>query len=159
MRITLETDIPARLDAVDLDQFLESTVKAMEQATGKNWTVKLDGKIVRFASKPTLLRSKTALGSGGSVAYDAGPNGYRVYVLDAAGQILDEYSGGNSPSDSTAHDPNGVGYAQLLAYAERTAQDMAEENGIRPNRVHHDPDIMSEEREMAGQEAVALGHQ
>ena len=149
MKLTLEAVVPGKPDVKQIDHLLDSVVGNLEKLTGANWTVKMDGEIVRFASKSPLLRSKVARGVGGYVIYDASPLGYKVLVFDAANKIIDEYTAGNSPSDSAASDPKGgIGYGQLLGYAESTASEMAAEHGI--DRIEHDSDILEEERASEG---------
>jgi hypothetical protein len=151
MKLILEADAPT-MDAAKLDHLLETVIDTVEDNTGLQWTVKADGQIIRFASKASLLRSKLARGNGGTVLYDTCPEGYKVVVLDATGDIIEEYTGGNHESDSTTFVGPGsrgsVPEEKLLQYAKNTAQEMAAEFGI--DAIEHDPDILAEEREMGG---------
>lgn len=84
------------------------------------------------------------------VAYDACPTGYTVRVVSANATVA-EYNAGNSPYDSTdvlpVGDRDAIPENILLDYAERTAQEMAEEYGGLP--IEHNEDLMAEEREVA----------
>ena len=89
------------------------------------------------------------------VLYAATHLGYCVQVIDN-GQIVDEFSAGNSRHDSQvavdAGSPGAVNLRQLRRWAKQTASDIAEEQGI--ERVQYDPDL---EADLNEQDFFALG--
>ena len=57
MKISLETNVDAKLAAPALDRMLNTIVSALEKNTGLKFQVKADGNVVRLAHKARLLRS------------------------------------------------------------------------------------------------------
>lgn len=76
------------------------------------------------------------------VMYAATACAYRVQVLDAQSQPLEEYTGGNSKFDSAGFVParEGVGLRQMKRFAKITATEMAEKHGLTAADVHWDED-------------------
>jgi hypothetical protein len=89
------------------------------------------------------------------IIYGACPYGYTAQVVQD-GEIVDEYTAGNSPFDSQGYinpdSPGAVSLRTLQVYARRTAQDLAEEWGVSPSSVSEDEDIVSHLSEMFGVE-------
>jgi hypothetical protein len=92
---------------------------------------------------------RMASGKATHVAYDACAQGYTVRVL-AGNDTIDEYNGGNSPFDSTdslpVGDPAAVDETTLLAWAKKTAEEMAAEYGV--TSIENNTDLLDEEREL-----------
>jgi len=90
-----------------------------------------------------------------AVHYAATRLGYCVQVVDN-GQIVDEFSTGNSRHDSQvvvdAGSPGAVSLRQLRRWAKQTAGEIAEERGI--ERVQYDPDL---EADLNERDFFALG--
>lgn len=80
------------------------------------------------------------------VGWAVGPDGYTVQVLDEENQIVDEARMGNNPLSSDAGDtlpvdhPRALSRTALEEYALRTAQEMAEEHGVAPEKIFNDED-------------------
>ena len=77
-----------------------------------------------------------------TVSYAATRFGYVVQVIDN-GEVISEYTAGNSQQDSQAFiapgSPGAVSRSQLRRWAKQTAEEMAEE--LLANRVEYDPDL------------------
>ena len=90
-----------------------------------------------------------------NIIYAATRFGYIVQVLDA-GEIAYEYSAGNCSQESqTFIEPgslNAVSRRQLNIWAKQTAGEIAQAQGIPPERIAYDPDL-----EATLQELLACG--
>jgi len=87
------------------------------------------------------------------IAYGASRTGYNVRIIDG-NEIVKEYIAGNCRQCSQTHlhpdDSEAVQRDQLLKWAEQTAKEMAQDNGINEDTIYHDTDIDRElEEELA----------
>jgi|ERR1035437_2867227 hypothetical protein len=85
-----------------------------------------------------------------SISYNYDATGYLVQLCDA-GEIVDEYRGGNSPYDSAASLPvdatDAVPLAEIKNLARTEVLRLAEEYGIPKRRIEIDEDIVVSETE------------
>ena len=78
------------------------------------------------------------------VTYAVLPDGFRVQVLDAGNQPIEEIQEGNAREDSmasTAPGHPGVGYRKLFVWARERARECARAYGLPEERVLHDTDL------------------
>jgi len=82
----------------------------------------------------------------GYVEYDWAPLwGYQVYVNDAQGEMIAEYTAGNTPGDSVTRS-NRDYHLPLGRWARQTALEMAKERDIPAKKVFRNSDLLEEER-------------
>lgn len=77
------------------------------------------------------------------VLWAANALGYVVRLMSGS-ETVDEYAGGNSPHCSTTvlDAEDGVGEATVRRWAEKTANEWAEENGLSAQWVAEDTDLL-----------------
>src|SRR5271157_2358261 len=136
MKISLETNVDAKLAAPALDRMLNTIVSALEKNTGLKFQVKADGNVVRLAHKAKLLRKRAAIavtagavdfqtvGKGKTVQeafndavseaqYEKGHGGYSGTIAEKHGFVLIKPPAGVDPKK----------YAGWVQYAGEEMQD------------------------------------
>lgn len=86
------------------------------------------------------MSDKPQLGPGAWVGYSAEREGYRVTVYDPAGDVVEDYTAGNSPLDSQVYIPLDrkeprVPLQTLRKWAKQTAGEFAAEYGIAADMI------------------------
>lgn len=136
MKISIESNV-GKIAAPTLDRLLTNIVATLEKSTGLKFHIKADGQVVRLANKSRMLRKKATRVM--SVVYDATHDGYKVMALDHMGQVVDERQ--SRGGEMGGADEPGLSMESNLQAAKRVAMNWADELGVDPRYVEHDPEL------------------